>query len=136
MYMANGVLRVKQIQFLPSVCADRGPVAETDVGTVGKGRGGTSLFIFRLDFPESTLPVGFDEVASSFPFAREFSALSLADVDSDATGIVTSIAWSLRAESRAFSRLSCRPGVSLSESRFRFLLLIGCEESMTLGKSN
>jgi hypothetical protein len=27
------------------VWAERGPVAETEVGTVGKGRGGTSLFM-------------------------------------------------------------------------------------------
>jgi len=31
--------------FLPSLWADRGPVADTDGGTVGYGRGGTNLRI-------------------------------------------------------------------------------------------
>ena len=30
------------------MCADRGPVAETDVGTVGNGREGASFLILRL----------------------------------------------------------------------------------------
>jgi hypothetical protein len=37
------------MKFFPSVCADRGPVADTEVGTVGNGRGGTSLFLLRFD---------------------------------------------------------------------------------------
>ena len=45
MYAPSFVFRVIQIMFLPSLCADRGPVAETDVGTVGYGRGGISLLI-------------------------------------------------------------------------------------------
>ena len=48
-YMPNLVLRVTQMRFFPSACADRGPVAEDDVGTVGNGRGGTSLRIRALD---------------------------------------------------------------------------------------
>ena len=47
-YAPSGVLRVTQIIFLPSWCAERGPVAETDVGTVGKGLGGWSLFILSF----------------------------------------------------------------------------------------
>jgi len=35
-----------QMMFFPSLCADLGPVADTDGGTVGYGRGGTNLRIF------------------------------------------------------------------------------------------
>ena len=44
-YVARGVLRVIQMRFLPSLCADRGPVAETAAGTVGNGRAGVSLLM-------------------------------------------------------------------------------------------
>lgn len=41
-----GVLLVMQMWFFPSEWAERGPVAETEVGTVGNGRGGVSFLIF------------------------------------------------------------------------------------------
>lgn len=44
------VLRAMQMRFLPSLCAERGLVAETDFGTVGNGRVGASLTMrFRFD---------------------------------------------------------------------------------------
>jgi hypothetical protein len=45
MYAPRGVRRVMHKRFFPSVCAERGPVAETDAGTVEKGLGGVSLFL-------------------------------------------------------------------------------------------
>lgn len=33
-----------QMKFFPSLWAERGPVAETDLGTVGNGRGGANFF--------------------------------------------------------------------------------------------
>jgi hypothetical protein len=42
-------LRVIHIKFLPSLWLERGPVAETEVGTVGNGLGGTSLLIRRRE---------------------------------------------------------------------------------------
>jgi hypothetical protein len=55
-YAPRGVLRVIQMRFLPSWCAERGPVAETEVGTVGNGRGGWSFLIRRLEFVGGALP--------------------------------------------------------------------------------
>jgi hypothetical protein len=56
-YVARGVLRVIHMRFLPSLCADGGPVAETETGTVGNGRAGVSLLMrgrcgsaFGIDF--------------------------------------------------------------------------------------
>lgn len=57
------------MKFFPSLCADRGPVAETEVGTVGNGRGGTSLFILCIRFVGNELELETGIVA--FPFCLE-----------------------------------------------------------------
>lgn len=44
-YAPNGVFLVTHILFLPSLCADRGPVADTERGTTGKGRAGANFRI-------------------------------------------------------------------------------------------
>lgn len=59
MYAPSFVLRVTQMRFLPSVCAERGPVAETDGGTMGNGRGGASFFLrTRFGVLESSASAG------------------------------------------------------------------------------
>ncbi len=76
-YAAKVVLRDMQMRFLPSLCAERGPVADTDLGTVGKGRGGASLTMcFRFG---GTLTVSDPLLGSA---SSSLAATGLAAVDS------------------------------------------------------
>lgn len=58
-YAPSSVRRVIHIMFLPSLRADRGPVALAPAATVGNGRGGTSLTILRSRFTAFFGSLGF-----------------------------------------------------------------------------
>ena len=67
------------MKFLPSLCDERGPVAETDVATVANGRGGTSFFMVRFGFSAAFVPtigLGSWSTAFRFKFVRGSVGLS------------------------------------------------------------
>jgi hypothetical protein len=85
------------MRFFPSRCAERGPVAETEVGTVGNGRGGSSLLIRHLGFAVEGLPgceVVFISMFFPFPFLVVFTVFSLDELRSGGSEVLGPAAFS------------------------------------------
>ena len=58
MYAPRPVLREMQTKFFPSLCADGGPVADAEVGTIGHGLFGVSFLILCFWGWFSSFPSG------------------------------------------------------------------------------
>lgn len=94
--------------FFPSLWAERGPVADTDIGTVGNGLGGASLFIRSFCFVAPSVQVGRGVIPG---FALPCCVLS------------SSVPWATVASSGA-AVTATRPDFSGSDASFSLLPIL------------